>query len=256
MTPFILAGAMSPATVAGDVRADARGVARRDGVHPARPAGRPGRARLVRLVDVDAVRRADLRHARAGARPLRDGIARAAARRAVPVGRRADGVEDRRRAGGLRVREHDAADDARRRQLRPPRGRLARGRAVDGVREVRARRRPARHVARVRARASTSPRTARRSTPSARTSPGTHFLGHPHTLANFETAFYRSPVADNSSFEQWESEGAQDAARAGECRLEERRSPSTSQPPIDDGVDEELREWIEQRKASFPDGSE
>src|SRR6188472_300729 len=34
--------------------------------------------------------------------------------------------------------------------------------------------------------------------------PGTHFLGHPHTLANFEQAFYRSPVADNSSFEQWE----------------------------------------------------
>ncbi len=43
--------------------------------------------------------------------------------------------------------------------------------------------------------------------------PGTHFLGHPHTLANFETAFYRSPVADNSSFEQWELEGANDAAQ-------------------------------------------
>ena len=42
--------------------------------------------------------------------------------------------------------------------------------------------------------------------------PGTHFLGHPHTLVNFETAFYRSNVADNASFEQWEAEGAQDAA--------------------------------------------
>jgi trimethylamine--corrinoid protein Co-methyltransferase len=27
-------------------------------------------------------------------------------------------------------------------------------------------------------------------------------------------------------------------------------------PPIDDAVDEELREWIERRKASFPDASE
>ena len=51
--------------------------------------------------------------------------------------------------------------------------------------------------------------------------PGTHFLGHPHTLANFETAFYRSPVADNASFEQWQSEGSLDAAAAGERALEE-----------------------------------
>ncbi len=50
--------------------------------------------------------------------------------------------------------------------------------------------------------------------------PGTHFLGHAHTLANFETAFYRSPVADNSSFEQWEAEGASDAAHARERALE------------------------------------
>ena len=39
--------------------------------------------------------------------------------------------------------------------------------------------------------------------------PGKHFLGCAHTQANFETAFYRSPLADNNSFEQWEAEGAQ-----------------------------------------------
>ena len=36
--------------------------------------------------------------------------------------------------------------------------------------------------------------------------PGSHFLGAQHTLANFETAFYRSTIADNNSFEQWEQE--------------------------------------------------
>ena len=41
--------------------------------------------------------------------------------------------------------------------------------------------------------------------------PGSHFLGCAHTQANFETAFYRSNIADNNSFEQWEAEGAQDA---------------------------------------------
>ena len=47
--------------------------------------------------------------------------------------------------------------------------------------------------------------------------PGKHFLGCAHTLANFETAFYRSPLADNNSFEQWDAEGRKDmATRANE----------------------------------------
>ena len=140
------------------------------------------------------------------------------------------------------------------RQLRPPRGRLARGRPVDGLREVRARRRPARHVALARAR-----RRPLRERPGDGRLPheraGTHFLGHPHTLANFETAFYRSPIADNSSFEQWESEGAKDAAARANA-IWKRTLAEYEAPPIDDAVDEELREWIERRKASFPDASE
>ena len=43
--------------------------------------------------------------------------------------------------------------------------------------------------------------------------PGQHFLGSPHTLANFENAFWRSELSDNNSFEQWELNGANDAAR-------------------------------------------
>src|SRR5450755_152133 len=43
--------------------------------------------------------------------------------------------------------------------------------------------------------------------------PGKHFLGCAHTQANFETAFYRSPLADNNSYEQWEAEGAKDMAQ-------------------------------------------
>ena len=84
--------------------------------------------------------------------------------------------------------------------------------------------------------------------------PGTHFLGHPHTLANFETAFYRSPVADNASFEQWESEGAKDAAARANA-IWKRTLAEYEQPAIDEAIDEELREWIERRKASFPDSN-
>ena len=37
--------------------------------------------------------------------------------------------------------------------------------------------------------------------------PGSHYLGCDHTQANFQTAFYRSSIADNNSFEQWQAEG-------------------------------------------------
>jgi trimethylamine--corrinoid protein Co-methyltransferase len=84
--------------------------------------------------------------------------------------------------------------------------------------------------------------------------PGTHFLGHPHTLVNFETAFYRSNVADNSSFEQWEAEGAQDAAVRANT-IWKRMLNEYEAPPIDQARDEELREWIDRKKASFPDSN-
>ncbi|MCC0030025.1 MAG: trimethylamine methyltransferase family protein [Brucellaceae bacterium] len=37
--------------------------------------------------------------------------------------------------------------------------------------------------------------------------PGSHYLGCSHTQANFQTAFYRSSIADNNSYEQWQAEG-------------------------------------------------
>ncbi len=48
--------------------------------------------------------------------------------------------------------------------------------------------------------------------------PGSHYLGCAHTQSNFQTAFYRSPLADNNSFEQWEIEGPS-ALRARQCAL-------------------------------------
>jgi trimethylamine--corrinoid protein Co-methyltransferase len=84
--------------------------------------------------------------------------------------------------------------------------------------------------------------------------PGQHFLGSAHTLANFETAFYRSSVADNNSFEQWESEGSPDAAARANAVW--KKTLAEYEPPsIDDAVDEELRDWIERQKASFPDSN-
>jgi trimethylamine--corrinoid protein Co-methyltransferase len=84
--------------------------------------------------------------------------------------------------------------------------------------------------------------------------PGQHFLGHPHTLANFESAFYRSAVADNNSFEQWELDGSKDTAERANA-IWKKTLAEYEPPPIDEAVDEELRDWIERTKASFPDSN-
>jgi trimethylamine--corrinoid protein Co-methyltransferase len=82
--------------------------------------------------------------------------------------------------------------------------------------------------------------------------PGKHFLGCAHTLANFETAFYRSATADNNSFEQWLEDGALESPQRAN-KIWKRMLAEYEAPPIDPGVDEALIEYIAQRKAAFPD---
>ncbi len=84
--------------------------------------------------------------------------------------------------------------------------------------------------------------------------PGKHFLGCAHTLANFESAFYRSPLADNNSFEQWSAEGAQDAAQRANTRWKKLLA-DYQEPPIDPGIDQALREFVERRKSELPDSN-
>ena len=84
--------------------------------------------------------------------------------------------------------------------------------------------------------------------------PGAHFLGCTHTQANFQDAFYRSTIADNNSFEQWESEGALDAAARANKAMKEMLA-SYQAPEIDAAVDEALLDYIERRKSSFADAN-
>jgi trimethylamine--corrinoid protein Co-methyltransferase len=82
--------------------------------------------------------------------------------------------------------------------------------------------------------------------------PGKHFLGCAHTQANFETAFYRSPLADNNSYEQWEAEGGTDMAQRAN-KLWKKQLAEYVEPPMDPAIDEALLDYIARRKASFPD---
>ncbi|MGM0561769.1 MAG: trimethylamine methyltransferase family protein [Pseudomonadota bacterium] len=82
--------------------------------------------------------------------------------------------------------------------------------------------------------------------------PGKHYLGCAHTQANFESAFYRSTIADNNSYEQWLAEGGLDAtARAN--KLWKSWLESYQEPGLDPAVEEALQDFIRQRKGSMPD---
>lgn len=82
--------------------------------------------------------------------------------------------------------------------------------------------------------------------------PGSHYLGSSHTRANFETAFYRSAIADNNSFEQWEAEGAQDAAQRANLRWKKLLADYVP-PALDPAIDEALAAFIARRKEALPD---
>ena len=90
--------------------------------------------------------------------------------------------------------------------------------------------------------------------PSARWDPGSHFLGCAHTQANFETAFYRSTIADNNSFEQWQSEGGLDAAARANA-LYKRMLDGYEPPPIDPAMDEALLDFMDAKKRAVPDAN-
>jgi trimethylamine--corrinoid protein Co-methyltransferase len=81
--------------------------------------------------------------------------------------------------------------------------------------------------------------------------PGGHYLGHPHTLANFQRAFFMPRLLDNSAYEQWVAEGSKDTtARA----LERARKllGEYEEPKLDPATDEALRDFIARREREIP----
>jgi trimethylamine--corrinoid protein Co-methyltransferase len=82
--------------------------------------------------------------------------------------------------------------------------------------------------------------------------PGLHHLGTAHTLANFETAFYRSSTADNNSYEQWSEEGSLDAAQRANT-IWKTQLASYEAPSIDAAVDDALVDYVARRRNQISD---
>ncbi len=84
--------------------------------------------------------------------------------------------------------------------------------------------------------------------------PGKHFLGCGHTQANFESAFHGSAIADNNSFEQWDAEGRLDQAQRANAQWK-RMLQDYEPPPIDPATDDALLDFMARRKAATPDSN-
>ena len=81
---------------------------------------------------------------------------------------------------------------------------------------------------------------------------GQHFLGNAHTLENFESAFYRSNIADNNSYEQWFEEGEKSAAQRANTMWKQMLT-DYEPPPLDEAIDLAMIDYIERRKSEEPD---
>ena len=82
--------------------------------------------------------------------------------------------------------------------------------------------------------------------------PGAHFLGSSHTQAHFRDAFYSSTSSDNNSFEQWQIDGSLSAEERAHKQWVLALA-NYQDPGLDPAIDEELREYIRIRKNSMPD---
>ena len=82
--------------------------------------------------------------------------------------------------------------------------------------------------------------------------PGSHFLSSQHTLANYEHAFYRAEMADNNSYEQWLADGALDTAQRANKQWK-RYLETYEEPTLDPSKLEQLEHFVATKKESMPD---
>ena len=77
--------------------------------------------------------------------------------------------------------------------------------------------------------------------------PAGHYFGTAHTLERYETAFYAPLVSNWDNYQTWVERGSVDATqRAG--AIWKQLLAEYEQPPIDPGIDEALKDYMERRK--------
>ena len=81
----------------------------------------------------------------------------------------------------------------------------------------------------------------------AEVGPGGHFFGSAHTLERFETAFYRPIVSDWRNYETWLDDGAQTATERAN-RIWKQLLAEFAPPPLDPAAAEAIAQFVARRK--------
>ena len=81
--------------------------------------------------------------------------------------------------------------------------------------------------------------------------PGGHYLGHQHTMENFQRAFFMPKLFDNNSVEQWQADGSKDTIQRG-LEGAKKLLEDYQEPKLDQAKDEELLDYIAKRETKIP----
>ena len=81
--------------------------------------------------------------------------------------------------------------------------------------------------------------------------PGGHYLGHPHTLENFQRAFFMPEMFDNNSIEQWQADGSVEINERALLHCKALLADYV-EPKLDAGREEALLDYIARREREIP----
>lgn len=84
----------------------------------------------------------------------------------------------------------------------------------------------------------------------AEVGPGGHHFGTAHTLVRYRDAFYQPIVSDRQNYESWKENGSMDAAQRAHQKANEFLA-AYERPRLEPAVEEALREYVERRKAEI-----
>jgi trimethylamine--corrinoid protein Co-methyltransferase len=88
----------------------------------------------------------------------------------------------------------------------------------------------------------------------AEVGPGGHFFGTPHTMERYRTAFYRPLLSDWQNYGNWVESGSLTAADRAYQKAHETLA-AYQQPPLDPGIQEALEAYATRRRAEIlPNG--
>ncbi len=77
--------------------------------------------------------------------------------------------------------------------------------------------------------------------------PGGHHFGTQHTLQRYESAFYQPLLSTRDNYERWQESGAPDTARRANA-LWKKLLQTYEKPPIDPAIEEALADFVARRK--------